>query len=171
MAMNKTLQDYCKITMDIEPQASVSTGTNGVGVCFNGYDRATIIGMSAEPDGSSSSAATITWSVRVDSDCYVASDATYAAFSTDVTTSAMTFDTTDYRSFCVIDVDLAAHGETGGVICSRCVTNGTTVSAISSVIILHRGSGDRGDQFTTGATAATSGRVTAPMTIEFAKFP
>jgi hypothetical protein len=170
MSLN-ALQDYFKIFMDIEPQASVSTGTNGVGVCFNGYDRATIIGMSAEPDNSSSSAATMTWSVRIDSDCYVASDCTYAAFSTDVTTSAMTFDTTDYRSFCVIDVDLKAHGETGGCICSRCVSDGTTVSAISSVIILHRGSGGRGEQPTTGATAATSGRVDAGQTIEMVKFP
>lgn len=164
------LQDYCKIFMDIDPQASVSTGTNGVGVVFDGYDRATIIGMSAEPDASSSSAATITWSVRYDATCAAGSDATYVAFSTDVTTSAMTFDTTDYRSFCVIDVDLVAQGLTTGAICSRCVSDGTTVSAISSVIILQRGTGNRGDQATSGATVATSGRITVPQTIEFVKF-
>lgn len=166
------LQDVARIQVDIPPgTASASGGVDGVGVCIKGYDRAVMIGMTTTPDTSNS---TFTWSVRVDSDCNVPSDCTYAAFSTDVTSSAMAFAATGastYVSYAVIDVDLAGHLETGGCICTRVVSDGTETGTVGSVILLFRGTGEKGLQPSTGATVATSGRVTAAQTIDFYKFP
>ena len=140
----KDLLSQVYIHNDIPTRALSSDATSdgsvgdGVGVSITGFKRAVAIGTIGNPGDSDDTAvlrvqyaAAAVASDNVDSD--------YSDFSTDVVSAALTFATSDLAAgegIAVIDIDLAAHGLTGGCIRTQFITQGTAATATGSSWIL-----------------------------------
>lgn len=124
---------------------SDGAANSGDGVSVRGYERAIVLASFGVPTGTSDNTGTVRLQhatiANIASDC---ADSDYANFSTDVTTGALAFATSDLAAgegIGVLDVNLARHDVTDGCIRVQMVTNGTSTSAGGAWILLYRKNG------------------------------
>jgi hypothetical protein len=124
------------ISSDATSDGSVG---DGVGVSITGFMKAVCIGSIAAPPDSDATAVLRLQYSTVSSVASDNADSDYSNFSTDAATASMTFATSDLAAgegIGIIDVDLAAHGLTGGAIRAQFMTQGTSTPAASAWILL-----------------------------------
>ena len=110
-------------------------------VSFNGYD-----GVLAVCSFDTADASTATWkfAIQVATDSVVPSDGTFAAFSTDVTTSDLTVGASTGVDFAAIYCDLKLHGVDTGCLKVVYGCNTSTTGVARCILIFHRGTGGLG---------------------------